>query len=231
MEETTATNAAAETAEGSAYPEGVLALTERSASVQKIAVLLPVTDELFEDETRARDYVNNRMQFFLRQRLDQQVLVGNGTAPNLRGVNNVSGILTQAKGTDPATDALYKGIIKVRSQGFTEPSHVVMHPNDWQDLRLLRSADGTYLWGPPSDSGPERVWGKPVIQTTFQTENTAILGDFAMFAELAVRRGVDVQVSNSHSTYFAEGKLALRCDMRVALLWYRAKAFCAVTGI
>jgi HK97 family phage major capsid protein len=231
MEETTLTNAAAETAEGGSYPEAALALTERTSDVRKIAVFLPATEELFEDEARARDYVNNRLGFFLRQRLDQQILTGNGSAPNLRGVNNVSGVLTQARGTDPAPDAIYKAIIKVRSQGFTEPSHVVLHPNDWQDIRLLRSSEGTYIWGSAAEPGPERIWGKPIVQTTYQTENTAVVGDFAMFSELAVRRGVELQVSNSHSTYFVEGKLALRCDMRAALIFYRPKAFCTVTGI
>jgi hypothetical protein len=48
---------------------------------------------------------------------------------------------------------------------------------------------------------------------------------------LAVRRGIDVQVSNSHSTFFAEGKLALRADVRCALIHYRPKAFAQVTGL
>src|SRR5437660_1032156 len=81
-----------------------LAVTEQSSTVRKIAVYLPVTDEQFEDEPHARDYVDNRLEFMLRQRLDQQLLTGSGTAPNLRGILNVAGILTQAKGTDPAPD-------------------------------------------------------------------------------------------------------------------------------
>ena len=104
-----------------------------------------------------------------------------------------------------------------------------------EELRKLfvehRTADGIYIWGNPADPGPERIWGKPVVQSTYQTENTGVVGDFAMFSELAVRRGIEVQVSNSHSTYFIEGKLAIRADMRAALLFYRPKAFCQVTGI
>src|SRR5204863_7744287 len=100
MEETTFTNAAAETAEAGTYPESVLALTEQSSTVRKVAVSVPVTDEQFEDEPRARDYVNNRLEVMLRQRLEQQIVVGDGTARNLKGLNNVSGINRQATGTD-----------------------------------------------------------------------------------------------------------------------------------
>ncbi|MGL5908603.1 MAG: phage major capsid protein, partial [Phycicoccus sp.] len=78
---------------------------------------------------------------------------------------------------------------------------------------------------------PERIWGLQVVRAQALTENTGLVGDFANFAELAVRRGIDVQISNSHSTYFTEGKQAIRCDMRAALVVYRPTAFCTVTGV
>ena len=231
MEETTFTNNAAEVAEGGTYGEAALVLTERSSSVRKIGVWLPVTDEQLEDEPGARAYVNRRLPFMLRQRLDGQILTGNGTAPNLEGVNNVTGIQTQAKSTDPVPDAVYKAMTKVRVTGRAMPNAVVFHPNDWQDVRLLRTSDGIYIWGNPSDAGPERIWGIQVVQSDAQTENTAVVGDWANFSLLAVRRGIDVQVTNSHSTYFVEGKQAIRADMRAALVFTRPAAFATVTGI
>ena len=211
--------------------EAALALTEQSSPVRKIAVFLPVTDEQLEDEQQARGYINNRLPFMLRQRLDGQVLVGNGTAPNLRGFLNVVGIQTQAKGADPVPDAIYKGMVLSRVTGRAFPNAVVFHPLDWQDVRLLRTADGIYIWGSPSEAGPARIWGLPVVESDAITQNTALVGDFANFSELSVRRGIDVQVSNSHGTYFVEGKQAVRADMRVALVVYRPAAFCTVTGV
>lgn len=231
MEETTFTNAAAETGEGLAFPEAALAYTERTSIVRKIPVFLPVTDEQLEDEPQVRGLIDNRLRFMVRQRLDSQILVGSGTGVNLTGILNTAGIQTQAKGTDPVPDAVYKAMVKVRVTGRAMPNAVVMHPNDWQDIRLLRTADGIYIWGNPSDAGPERIWGLRVVQSDAETENTGLVGDFANHSELAVRRGVDVQVSNSHGTFFVEGKLAIRADMRVALIVYRPAAFATVTGI
>src|SRR5207245_1264112 len=82
------TNAAAETAENSAYPESALQLTERTSAIQKIPTFLPVTDEQLEDVEQVRGYLTDRLVFMIRQRLDAQVLNGNGTAPNLKGILN-----------------------------------------------------------------------------------------------------------------------------------------------
>lgn len=231
MEETTFTNAAAETSEAGTFPEAALAFTQRSSSVRKVSVFLPMTDEQLEDVPQAQGVIDNRLPFMIRQRLDSQIISGDGSAPNLRGVMNVAGIQTQAKSSDPVPDALYKALIKVEVTGQAFANLVIMHPNDWQTVRLLRTADGIYIWGNPSDSGPERIWGLTVARAQAATAGTAIVGDWANFAELSVKRGIDVQVSNSHSTFFIEGKQAVRADMRAALVFYRPAAFCTVTGL
>jgi len=236
MEETTFTNNAAEVAESTqaaaaTYGEAALALTEQTSNVRKIGVWLPLSDEQLEDVPQVRSYVDARLRFMLRQRLDSQILVGNGTAPNLEGINNVSGIQTQAKGSDPTPDAIYKAMTLVRVTGRAMPGAVIMHPNDWQDIRLLRTADGVYIWGNPSEPGPERIWGLPVAQSDAQTENTAVVGDFANFSMLFERRGIEVKITDSHDTFFINGKQAIRADFRVALVWFRPAAFCTVTGI
>jgi HK97 family phage major capsid protein len=230
MEETTFTNAAVETDEAGTYQESALALTERTSPVEKIATWLPVTDEQLEDVSQVSGYIDNRLSFMLRQRLDAQILVGDGTAPNLSGILDRVGLQTQAKGADPTPDAVYKAMMLVRVTGRAIPNVVYAHPTDWQDVRLLRTTDGIYIWGSPADPGPDRIWGLPVVLTDAITLNTMLVGD-TTFAELAYRRGIDIQVSNSHSDFFINGKQAIRADVRVALQVYRPSAFAQVTGV
>ena len=230
MEETTFTNAAAETAEGAAKPEATLALTERTSPVRKIAVWIPVTDEQLEDVPGMQEYIENRLGFMVRQRLNTQILVGNGTPPNLLGIVSVVGVQTQAKSTDATPDAIYKAMTKVRVTGQAMPSAYVTHPNDWQEVKLLRTTDGIYIWGNPSEMGPDRIWGLPVVQDQGLTEGTGIVGDFQNYSILAERKGLTIKVGYQNDD-FIKNQRSIVAEIRVAFAVLRPTAFCLVTGI
>ena len=230
MEETTFTNAAAARNEGAAYAEGTLALTERSETVRSVGVSLPVTDEQLADIDGARAYLDARLGFMVRQRVDAFVLGGTGIAPQPRGTLNVVGINTQAKGADPVPDAIYKGIKACRITGRSQPNVVIIHPNDWEGVRLLRTADGIYIWGNPSEAGPARIWGLPVIETTAATENTAVTGDYANFSALYMRQGLELQTGYVNDD-FLNGRVTIRAGLRLAIVHFRPAAFCTITGI
>ena len=229
LEETLRTHSGAEMVEGGTYAEDAYKLIDRSATVRKLGTSIAVTDEQLEDVAGIQSYLNNRLTFGLRQRFDGQVLTGDGIPPNVEGLLNHGGIQTQAKGIDPVPDAIHKAMTKCRVTGRSFPQNIVMHPNDWESIRLLRTADGIYIWGSPSEAGEARIWGLPVVQSDAQTENTALVGDFT-FCQIFERRGIDVQVGFTGSQ-FMEGKRTIRADFRVAFAIFRGSAFCTVTGI
>jgi HK97 family phage major capsid protein len=233
-EETTFTNAAANVAEGDAKAESALAWTLRTESVRKIAHWIPATTEALSDVSFLESQIRGRLAFGVRRREEAQIYGGDGNAPNLRGIINRSGIQTQAKGADPTPDAIYRAMQKVRGAsgaGFAEPTAVVLHPNDWTDIKLLRTADGIYIWGNPSDEGPDRIWGKMVRQTTAATEGTGLVGAFRPYAEVLRREGITITLSTEHASYFIENKVAILAESRLALAVYRPSAFATVTGI
>jgi HK97 family phage major capsid protein len=232
MYESTHTNNAAFVAEGNAPTDSVFVYTEQSDPVEKVVGWVPVTDEQLEDVDGMESLIGRRLMFQVQVKEEAGLLTGNGTPPQLTGINSFANIQTQALGTDSKPDAVFKAITLVRFTGRAEPSAAIMHPNDWQDFQLLTTPDGVYIWGSPADPGlSTRIWGLPVALTTQQTENTAIVGDFLRYAEIFRKKGIVVEVSDSHSTYFTEGKKAIKATERLSLVCYRGVAFCKVTGL
>jgi HK97 family phage major capsid protein len=231
MEETTRTHSAAEKAEGVAFAESTFALTEQESSVRKITDSVPVTDEQLDDVPQAESYLTGRLVFGLRQRLDTQVLTGNGTPPNLTGIKNTASIQTQAKGADPIEQPFFKAMTKLRVTGRVTPTHHLIHPTDWETIRLRRTDDGIYIWGNPSEAGPERMWGLPIVQIDADAAGRGYtISALPAWMSLFERRGIDIQMGYV-GDQFKEGKRTIRGDTRWAFVVFRPAAICATTGL
>ena len=231
MLETTRTHVAAEMNENAAHPEATFILSEQTSSVRKIGSSVPVTDEQLEDVAMVGSYLEGRLNFGVQQRLDQQIISGDGVPPNLDGIINVGGIQTLAKGAEPVPDTIFSMMQDIRVTGRAMPTHVVLHPNDWEPIRLLRTADGVYIWGNPSEAGPERIWGLPVVQNESLTVNTGLVGSFLLpWITLFERRGVIIERGFVNDD-FLDGRQTIRASGRWAMVVYRPAAFGTVTGI
>lgn len=231
MSETTTTNAAATVDEGAAKPESTIGFSEATSPVRKIATWLPVTEEAFADVPALRSYVNDRLRVFVQQEEDDQLLNGDGIAPNIQGVLNTPGILTQAKAADPTPDAIHKAMTQIWTNSFFVPDAMVMHPSDWEEVRLLRTADGIYIWGSPADPGVARVWGVPVTQTTRIAAGTGLIGAFRVGGTVYRRAALTLRVADQHASFAVENKIALIVEERLGLVIFRPTAFATVTGI
>lgn len=233
MQEVTYTNGASNIAEGGPFQQAALALQEVSQPVEKVGVWLPMTDEQLEDEAGAEAYVRARLTNMINQRVDVQALQGDGNTNNLLGTVNVSGIQTgtasrtAAVGADNTiVDAAYQLFTDIRTIGFAEPSVSFARADVWQPVQLLKTADGIYVWGHPSAApGTTTLWGVPVVVTQAAPANTFVAGDYARYGFLGVKRGLDVQVTNTHDTDFINGKQAIRMDTRLVMVHLRPSAF------
>jgi len=250
LEETTFTNnagAVAESTDISSSNEGALAFTERTESIRKMATFLPVTDELLADVAGIQGYVNSRLSTMMKLNLDNQLINGSGTAPNLTGVLQKSGINTFDYTGDPYGGELgklgqiYQAITEIRKDAFVEPDAIVMHPSDWYDLvtsvsEVTTSGSKNPLFvvaGGFGDAPSPKLWGLNVVPSTVIAAGTVLVGKFGGgdAAQVIMREGVDLAVSDSHSDFFAKNQLAIRLTMRLGFAIYRPTAFCSITNM
>lgn len=228
-EETTFTNAAATVAEGDPKPESALAFTERTDTVRKIATWIPATSEFLEDNAGIRSYIEGRLRFMVEREEEDQLLNGDGTAPNISGILDRS---IQSIGSTDDVKAIYQAITEVRVDGQAEPDAVVIHPLSWQNIRLAQDQnDQFYGPGPFAADNVERLWGLRVRVTPLIAEGTALVGAFRPHAQVFRKGGIRVVASTEHDTYFTSNKVAILAEERLALAVYRPSAFCKVTGL
>lgn len=229
MEETTMSDNAVERAEGAAYAEATLVYTQRTSDVRSIAVFIPVTDEQLSDITGIQDRIQQRLGRMVERRLALQTLQGNGTAPNLRGILNTSGIQTFARGSASFITALFDAINRVSSLYEDQDATAVMiHPNDWKDVVTTVTTDGLYVFGQPNAGMPINIYGVPVVVSTAVPENTVLVGDFT-YHYIAERTGMDFQIGYVNDD-FKLGQRSIRASMRVANVVERPVAFCTITS-
>jgi len=250
LEETTFTNNAAEVAEAAAFGESALAMTERTENIRKFGVSIPVTEELLADVSSVQGYLDSRLRTMLNLRLDSELLNGNGTAPNITGVLNKSGINTfdfsSYAGNLGRIGQLHQAITEIRKDAFLEPDAIIMHPSDWNDIVTEVSTDfaGTSSAGYTAknplfvtagnyQSGVSpTIWGLRVVPTTAIAAGTALMGVFGggLAAHVVTRAGISVAMSDSHSDFFTKDKVMMKASMRLGFAIYRATAFCSITN-
>lgn len=248
MKETSFTNSADTVLEGDDKPEAEFLLEEADVAVRKVAVYTKVTDETLEDFSQIRPYIDQRLAFMVRDKIDSQLLNGNGTSPNLAGLLGTSGIQTAEMTSNTALEfakACMNAITKVRTVGFFDPDAIVMHPNDYEKLRLAVDGNSQFYGGGffqgqygTGYSDPNFLWGVRVVQTTAISEldlgtpgasnKGPIVGAFRRGGAVFYRNGLSVESTNTDQDDFIMNLTTIRVEQRLALAIYRPLAFCRV---
>ncbi len=224
---------AAETAEGAIKPEASLALADADAPVRTIAAWIKVRKQTLADAAALQSLIDTSLRYDVRRRLEAQVVGGNGTGENIRGILNTTGVANPAVGAGEAiADRLHHGIVAVQLANM-EPTAVALHPNDFEKVRLSRentggAGTGGYLFGPPSAAGAPTIWGLATVVTPAIPEGTGLVMD-PRGALVVVREAVTVLLSDSDQDDFVRNRVTVLAEGRYGLVVPRPDAFAKVT--
>lgn len=218
------------TVENYAKAESTLAFTQVDGKIVTIAHLLPASKQALDDLAQLSAIIDNQLLSGLRAKEESQILTGTGTG------GYMNGLITQAtakdSGLDPSSpnklDKLRMALLQVQLTGHL-PTGIVMNPTDFAQIETLKaSTAGTYLVGNPQGTAAKLLWGFPVVESLAVTAGTYLVGAFATACGLYDKQDATIDVSDSHSDWFAKNMIAVRGELRTGLAVMFPGAF--VTG-
>lgn len=171
------------------------------------------------------------------------VIPAAGTPGLGTGTSTVTSVTPGRLVTGTTGAAIAEGILAaitdIRVNTFFEPDAIVMNPSDFNTIRLATDLQGQYLGGsffgysyggsvnePTSYLDPGiTLWGKRVVATPHVPAGYVLVGDFNEGGMVLRRSGLQVNVSNSNGTDFAQGLWTIRADSRLGLMIERPELF------
>lgn len=217
------TNSAAEAAEGTEKGESALTWSLVNMPVSTVAHWIKISKQLAADAPALAAYVNTRMAYGVNQKVDTQLVIGNGTAPNISGTYDTGnftahGIANAALGSTLKKCVLIRLVMADLYAAGYPADAIVLNPADWAaiQIELMTTAAGQTMYS-VSDSGEERLHGLPVIQSIGMAADTFQVGRFSEAYMVYNREGVVVEMSDSDSDNFTKNLITLRAERRLAL--------------
>ena len=231
-------------AEAGTKPENQATFTTVSERVKTIATWIPASRQILDDMSELMTFIRTMMPYYVNLEEELQMLSGDNVGEDLHGLIPQAsafsiGLLHPSTGWNKI-DIIGRAIQQITSAKELPPTFVVMHPNDWWDIRLTKDAFGRYILGDPQQgsfagvgfgvvSPTQNLFGLAVVATTNIALGTFLVGTGnPIAAEIRDRMEMQIDISTEHSTFFTQNLVAVRAEKRLALITRRPGSF--VTG-
>ena len=194
-----------------------------SVALVKRAAYFKVSTEMLDDVAFMEGWLRNKLIVRLFLDVDNQVLNGNGTAPNLKGI--IAYATAFAAGTfagtvDSANDAdsLVVAANQIRLANHNGALTIMMHPSDVAALKLVKlsASDKRYVERLMMVGSSMSLDGIPIIENTNIAQGDFLIGDFAK-GTIVEKSGIEVEIGLDGSDFTK--------NMRTILAEWRGQLF------
>lgn len=214
---------------GGVKPESGFTLEPATAPVRTIAHLMYVTRQALDDMSGLQSFIDSELRWGLDDRVNRQLLIGSGIAPNLEGLNVVDGSQDLGGAYYTTTmphqaDRIRRAITQIRLVGRGRASLVVLNPADVEYFELLKTQDETGVTnnqyalpngGPWGSGAVSTIWGRPIVEHEDQDEGIATVMD-GRAAMVMDRMENTVFVTDSNRDLFERNIITVLAETRLA---------------
>lgn len=223
--------AAAAVSEASVKPQSKFYPTLRTGSCQVLAHYMKITRQALDDIPGIEADINTYGVRGLAEEEEDQLLYGDGSAPNLTGILSNTSIQTRTQ--SPAGSV---GLVSVFRQAMTDielsggmASAIVMNPVNWESTELARGLDDHFLFQGGLAGNEPRIWRVPIVVSKSIAPGTALLGAFDEGAVIYDRQAANIAFADQNDTDFLYNLLAIRFEERLGFAITRPELFNAIT--
>lgn len=205
--------------EADKIPESTFTPTLAKANVVNVAHYTKITKQLADDAPALAAYINTKMLYGLQNKVEDQIVNGDGTAPQLKGLlatDSYTDVSTKLTGAKNLFDLLLllQGLAETAAY---EPEALVLNPMTWAQLAMEKDSQGRYLLGGPGLAANKSVWGIPVVTSSAVPAGKFIFGNFTQTVTIYDRQQVAVEMTGTNEDDFTHYLYTIRASRRLAL--------------
>ncbi len=220
LREASWTNDAAETAEAAVKPESDVTFEQYNVPITTVAHWVKISNQLLADAPAVVAYIETRLRDGLAQRIDAQLLNGNGTAPNISGLTDTGNFVAYtATSGDLLVDAINRAKYALWATG-NAPDTVIVNPADWGAMERTREVytggKGEYLYGMPGMAAGLNPFGVNVVLSNHMTAGNFLIGALRQSAVVYNRSGSVIEMGFVGND-FVQNLITIRAEERLGL--------------
>ena len=218
--------------EGGAKPQFHIVESSATVTLQKIAGWFYETDELLEDNAFLASALNARCLFELDARVEAYLV------STLLGTSGL-GTATYTHGGNCTADDVFKAIMTIKSASGLNADAVLLHPADWQTIRLAKDQVYQYygsgpFYGPYGNGNVNLnpgLWGLNVVVTPNITSGTVLVGSFKQGASVINKdgSGARIEIVTGDHDDAIYNRVTVVVEERLGLAVRRPAAFVKIT--
>lgn len=205
-------------AELAALPQSDYDFVRNTAEVKKVGVYSKYSAEMAEDLPNLVTEIKNFLVTDLREKIDSQILSGDGTTVNLKGIleyatawaaGDFAGAIDEANEYDVIETAVAQVVTALHT-----PNAVVLHPTDASKMHLKKGTDGHYVMPPFIAADGTRISGLRVVQNTGISAGDFLVGDFTK-SVVKYKRGLTLEMTNTDQDDFIKDRFTVKATARL----------------
>ena len=216
--------AIAPAAEGALKSQFDLDLVEATVNVETIAGWLRVTRKAMNNIPGFVSFLQARLPEKFQRALDTQILYGNGTTPNLKGILTAGNfVASTAVASQKLIEKLIDDVATLEDTYERDATGILLRPTDYYGF-FKNKASGSGEYDLPEGvtfvNGQLYLFGIPVYASTAITAPDYVVGDFDMGAQLLTQEGMRIEFFEQDGTNVRENKVTVRIEGNYALPVY-----------